>query len=36
MKSEERVCQNCKQNFFIEPEDFGFYLPTGRQVKKYE
>ena len=25
MKSETRQCQNCKQNFVIEPEDFGFY-----------
>ena len=25
MKSETRVCQNCHQNFLIEPEDFNFY-----------
>src|SRR3989344_289888 len=25
MQSETRKCQNCKQNFVIEPEDFGFY-----------
>jgi hypothetical protein len=25
MKSETRNCQNCKQNFIIEPEDFDFY-----------
>ncbi len=25
MTSETRVCQNCKQEFRIEPEDFGFY-----------
>lgn len=25
MNSEERNCQNCKQNFTIEPEDFQFY-----------
>ena len=25
MNSETRKCQNCKQNFVIEPEDFGFY-----------
>jgi hypothetical protein len=25
MNSEIRQCQNCKQNFVIEPEDFGFY-----------
>ena len=34
MKSENRVCQNCKKDFTIEPDDFGFYekikvpLPT--------
>src|SRR3989344_2448471 len=25
MNSETRACQNCKQNFVIEPEDFKFY-----------
>ncbi|MEK7569469.1 MAG: hypothetical protein AAB500_01085 [Patescibacteria group bacterium] len=25
MKSETRQCQNCHQNFTIEPDDFGFY-----------
>ena len=25
MSSESRVCQNCKQNFTIEPDDFVFY-----------
>ena len=25
MKQEIRSCQNCKQNFTIEPDDFGFY-----------
>ena len=25
MKSETRKCQNCKQDFVIEPEDFNFY-----------
>ncbi len=25
MKSEEKQCQNCKQKFAIEPEDFDFY-----------
>jgi len=25
MKSETKICQNCKQNFVIEPEDFDFY-----------
>ncbi len=25
MKSESRVCQNCKKGFTIEPEDFAFY-----------
>src|SRR3989344_6322834 len=24
-KSEEKTCQNCKQGFTIEPDDFGFY-----------
>src|SRR3989344_4332874 len=23
--SENRICQNCKNNFVIEPDDFGFY-----------
>jgi len=25
MKSETKTCQNCKQDFTIEPDDFGFY-----------
>ncbi len=25
MNSETKICQNCKQNFVIEPEDFDFY-----------
>ena len=25
MRSETKICQNCKNNFTIEPEDFGFY-----------
>ncbi len=25
MNQETRICQNCKQNFVIEPDDFGFY-----------
>ncbi len=25
MKSETRQCQNCKQDFIVEPEDFSFY-----------
>ncbi|MFH0890502.1 MAG: hypothetical protein V1856_00530 [Candidatus Liptonbacteria bacterium] len=25
MSQKDRTCQNCKQNFAIEPEDFGFY-----------
>ena len=34
MKSETKICQNCKKDFIIEPEDFNFYekikvpLPT--------
>jgi Zn ribbon nucleic-acid-binding protein len=33
-KSEKRICQNCKKDFTVEPDDFGFYekikvpLPT--------
>ena len=29
MNSETKICQNCKQNFVIEPEDFGFYEKMG-------
>lgn len=29
MKSEDRLCQNCKKEFTIEPEDFGFYEKIG-------
>ena len=25
MSSETKICQNCKNNFTIEPEDFKFY-----------
>ena len=25
MKSETKQCQNCKKDFIIEPDDFGFY-----------
>jgi len=25
MNTETKICQNCKQNFTIKPEDFGFY-----------
>ena len=25
MQNETRQCQNCKSNFTIEPDDFGFY-----------
>ena len=25
MESETKQCQNCKQDFTIEPDDFGFY-----------
>jgi len=42
---EERTCQNCKQDFAIEPEDFDFYkkidvppptwCPECRQVRRY-
>ena len=34
MKVETKICQNCKKDFIIEPEDFNFYekikvpLPT--------
>src|SRR3989344_5716325 len=27
--SENRICQNCKNSFVIEPEDFGFYEKMG-------
>src|SRR3989344_7739052 len=29
MTSETRQCQNCKQNFTIEPDDFTFYAKIG-------
>ncbi len=45
MKTETKNCQNCKQNFTIEPEDFSFYekikvppptfCPECRMVRKY-
>ena len=25
MQSETKICQNCKKDFIIEPDDFGFY-----------
>jgi len=25
MKLENKICQSCKNNFIIEPDDFGFY-----------
>jgi len=25
MKSENKICQNCKKGFIVEPDDFGFY-----------
>jgi hypothetical protein len=25
MESQTKTCQNCKQNFFVEPDDFNFY-----------
>ncbi len=28
MKTETRTCQNCKNKFTIEPDDFAFYLPA--------
>lgn len=44
MNIETRICQNCQQNFTIEPEDFEFYAkikvpaptwcPECRQKKK--
>src|SRR3989344_7140965 len=27
--SENKICQNCKSNFMIEPEDFSFYEKIG-------
>jgi hypothetical protein len=29
MKSETKICQNCKHDFVIEPDDFGFYEKMG-------
>ena len=29
MNSETRICQNCKKDFIIEPNDFGFYEKIG-------
>lgn len=44
-KSENRICQNCKNDFVIEPDDFGFYekikvppptfCPECRQIRRY-
>ena len=31
MNSETRVCQNCKNQFVIEPDDFNFYPPSLRR-----
>ncbi|MFZ2150325.1 MAG: hypothetical protein WAV15_04160 [Minisyncoccia bacterium] len=28
-KTENRICQNCKNDFLIEPDDFGFYEKMG-------
>ena len=28
-KSETKICQNCKKDFVIEPDDFGFYEKIG-------
>jgi hypothetical protein len=45
MESETKTCQNCKQDFTIEPDDFGFYekikvptptwCPECRQQRRY-
>ena len=37
--TESRICQNCKLEFMIEPDDFLFYLPAllyvgSRRVRK--
>mgnify|MGYP003429237621 FL=1 len=44
-KQENRICQNCKQDFLIEPDDFSFYekikvppptfCPECRMIRKY-
>src|SRR3989344_6222554 len=34
MKSETRHCQNCKQEFAIEPDDFGFYKKMDLQIPR--
>ena len=28
-QNEKRICQNCKKDFIIEPDDFGFYEKIG-------
>jgi hypothetical protein len=33
-KSEKRICQNCKKDFIIEPDDFGFYEKIGVSTPK--
>ncbi len=43
-QSENKICQNCKQDFIIEPDDFGFYekikvppptfCPTCRSIRR--
>src|SRR3989344_9687654 len=35
MISETKICQNCKTNFTIEPEDFGFYERIGVQIPSF-
>lgn len=34
MKSENKNCQNCKKDFIIEPDDFGFYEKMGLPLPK--
>ena len=31
MQQETKICQNCKQDFTIEPEDFNFYEKISAQ-----
>ena len=28
-EAENKICQNCKKDFIIEPDDFGFYEKIG-------
>ena len=34
MNTETKICQNCQNEFVIEPEDFLFYLPSQVLLRK--